>query len=202
MKKTLILVAGYPGTGKSYLANLIVSKFSGISLLSPDKIKEKNWDLYGFNNLDEKELINKKSWSDYFLNMQRAFQKNASLISDYPFSLKQKEKITNLTSQYNYQVITIRLTGNLDVLFERQKIRDLDETRHLGHILTSFHKGEKTLNHENANNLLGYEEFMKRCKTRGYEKFSLGTLYEIDVTDFGKVNYDQLLMEIEKKMIG
>lgn len=41
MKKSLILLAGYPGTGKTYLANLILVKFPNIGFLSPDEIKEK-----------------------------------------------------------------------------------------------------------------------------------------------------------------
>ncbi|MCT6888507.1 MAG: zeta toxin family protein, partial [Lactobacillus sp.] len=70
MKKSLILLAGFPGTGKSYLANLIIEKFSSIKLLSPDSIKEKNWDLYGFNNLNEKEELIQRSWKEYYQEME------------------------------------------------------------------------------------------------------------------------------------
>ena len=40
MKQTLILLAGYPGTGKSYLAELLMKQFTGFEILSPDEIKE------------------------------------------------------------------------------------------------------------------------------------------------------------------
>ena len=47
MKKVLILLAGYPGTGKSYMADIIIKKFPKLRLLSPDDIKEEFWDKYG-----------------------------------------------------------------------------------------------------------------------------------------------------------
>lgn len=196
MKKSLILLAGYPGTGKSYLANLILKIFPSIQFLSPDELKEKNWDQHGFADLAEKELLIQKSWNDYYREMEAAFQKEISLISDYPFSQKQKNHLEKLSDQYNYQVVTIRLVADLDVLYERQKVRDLDHSRHLGHILLSYHKENLEANHEEADNLVDYEEFIKRCTTRGYGEFSLGKLFEVDVTDFSKVDYDQLLNEI------
>ena len=33
MKQTLILLAGYPGTGKSYLAELLMKQFTGFEML-------------------------------------------------------------------------------------------------------------------------------------------------------------------------
>lgn len=196
MQNTLILLAGYPGTGKSFLANLIMERFPKVHLLSPDSIKESNWDQFGFNNLDEKEILIAKSWQDYFKEMESLFRSQISIISDYPFSDKQKSQIEFLTSQYNYQVITIRLTADLDVLFERQKHRDLGN-RHLGHILKQYHKGID-IQHDQADNLVNYEEFIRRCTTRGYGTFSLGILFEIDVTDFSTVDYSQLLIELDE----
>ena len=48
MKKTLVLLAGYPGTGKSYLCSMILKMENRFFILSPDEIKEKFWDEYGF----------------------------------------------------------------------------------------------------------------------------------------------------------
>lgn len=195
MKKTLILLAGYPGTGKTYLANLIMERFPDFVLLSPDEFKEKNWDLSGFDTLAEKEALIQKSWQEYYEAMEKHFKEQNPVISDYPFSNKQKATIQRLCKIYDYQIITIRLTADLSVLFERQKERDLKKDRHLGHIVKQYHKN-KELSHEEADNLLSYEEFILRCTTRGYQYFSLGTLFEVDVTDFSQVNYGALLEEI------
>lgn len=196
MKKTLILLAGYPGTGKTYLSNLIRERFPDIQVLSPDEIKEEYWDEYGFNNLDEKEVLIQKSWQTYYQEMEKLFKIESNVLSDYPFSEKQKPTIANLAEIYGYKIYTIRLVANLDVLFARQKLRDLDESRHLGHILTNYHK-DTNIQHKQADNLLNYEEFIHRCTTRGYEKFSLGKLYELDVTDYSKIDYPLLLDKLK-----
>ena len=159
MKKTLILLAGYPGTGKSYMANIIIKNFPELRLLSPDDIKEKFWDKYGFDTLEQK-----------------------------------------LTKQYGYQVCTIRLIGQIEVLFERQKQRDLDDSRHLGHILTSYHRSDSKIERKNADNLLDYTEFYKRCTQRGYGEFDLGDTIEVDVSDYEKIEYPKILQWLEDRV--
>ena len=51
MKKTLILLAGYPATGKSFLCNKICSRYPEFRILSQDELKEALWDEYGFDNM-------------------------------------------------------------------------------------------------------------------------------------------------------
>ncbi|EDP11488.1 AAA family ATPase [Amedibacillus dolichus] len=196
MKQALILLAGYPGTGKTYMANMLLNKFKNFEVLSPDKIKEEFWDAYGFCNEEEKEKLIKKSWNEYYQRLNWKLERGYSLISDYPFSDKQHDEIQGICGRYCIEVITIRMVGDLDVLFKRQKKRDLDDSRHLGHILKEYHQGTCLMNHEEADNLLDNDEFIKRCKCRGYGTFELGTTIELDVTDFTKVSYDKIMNEI------
>lgn len=196
MKQTLILLAGFPGTGKSYLANMIKNQFPFFYICSPDDFKEHFWDEYGFNSLEEKERLIQLSWEAYYRQLQEYFEKGNFVLSDYPFSDKQYSKLKEITEKNHVQVLTIRMIGDLKVLFERQKKRDLDDSRHLGHIVNCYHKGMK-IHHNQADNLLDKEEFIKRCTTRGYEKFELGYLKELDVSDFSKVDYDVVLQCIK-----
>ena len=202
MKKTLILLAGYPGTGKTYLSQLIQKKIGTFQEVSPDAIKERNWDIFGFDTLEEKESLIQLSWKEYYLEMEEWFKRSKNVVSDYPFSYKQHDQILKLINDYQYQVITVRLISDLNVLFERQKKRDLDATRHIGHIVLKYHKGMKLENHNQADNLLTKEEFFHRCLDRGYQSFSLGKLYEADVTDFSKVDYSTLLNNIKQDIYG
>ena len=48
MKKTIVLLAGYPATGKSYLCNKILEKLPDFLIVSQDDMKEKLFDQYGF----------------------------------------------------------------------------------------------------------------------------------------------------------
>lgn len=198
MKQTLILLAGYPGTGKSYLAELLMKQFTGFEILSPDEIKEEFWDAYGFRNEQEKEELIQKSWVEYYHRMEWKFTRGISLLSDYPFSHKQHDQLQEVCDKHHVQIITIRMIADLDVLFERQKKRDLDASRHLGHILKEYHKGMQLTSHEEADNLLDYDEFIQRCTCRGYGTFALGTTLQLDVTDFATAPYDELMIRINE----
>ena len=55
MKKYLILLAGSPATGKSYLISQLMEKLSPTVLITPDDIKETLADNVGFDNLSQKE---------------------------------------------------------------------------------------------------------------------------------------------------
>jgi predicted kinase len=196
MDKVLILLAGLPGTGKTYLSTIINNKLGSFYKLSQDDLKEYYCDMYGYRNLEEKQKIEKIAWEKYYEIMEQQMQIGSNIMSDYPFSQKQKPHIQQLVERYGYEVVTIRLIADLDVLFERQKKRDMDPTRHLSHIVTSYKKGDHLANRSNADNLLNYEEFIKRCTTRGYDTFELGKLFEVDVSDYTKVNYSRLLEDI------
>lgn len=196
MKKILVLLAGYPGTGKTYLSELINEKLGSFNVVSPDKIKEHYFDVFGYKNIEEKQHIEVMAWESYFKRLKAQMGAGINLISDYPFSAKQLPRLENLSESYGYNVLTIRLTADLNVLFERQKERDLSESRHLSHIVTSYQKGDQLKDRSTADNLLAYEEFVRRCTTRGYETFKLGKLLEVEVTDFSRVNYFNLLEAI------
>lgn len=189
-------MAGLPGTGKTYLGNILNDYFGAFYMLSQDSLKENLADAYGFANLEEKREIEKMAWVLYFETMEQQMQAGSNLMSDYPFSQKQKPRIQKLAERYNYKVLTIRLTAELDVLYERQKKRDLDPARHLSHIVSSYNKETSLLDRNAADHILTNEEFIKRCTTRGYDTFELGKLYEVDVTDYSAVDYPKLLQEI------
>ncbi|MEK4299672.1 hypothetical protein MKY30_09795 [Oceanobacillus sp. FSL W8-0428] len=73
--------------------------------------------------------------------------------------------------------------------------------RHLDHIVKEYYKDKTTIKNNETDNLLNYNEFIHRCKTRGYEKFALGKLYEIDVTYYSNVNYPSLIAEVKKQIV-
>lgn len=202
MHKVLILIAGYPGTGKSYLCDKILKSCPSFQLISPDEIKEMFWDMHGYDTLEEKNRLIQMSWADYYRQVEQAMQSGRSILSDYPFSDKQRPELARLSAQYTYDVRTVRLTADLNILYERQKKRDLDPARHLGHILNQYHKEDRSVCRETADALLDYEEFIRRCRTRGYGTFSLGRLIELDVGDFYAADYEGVMHFLQTPLTG
>lgn len=68
----------------------------------------------------------------FYDDVQRLMKEKKSIISDYPFSYKQHDVLEKIAKSYNYQIITITLIADPNVLYERQQKRDLDSSRHLG----------------------------------------------------------------------
>lgn len=196
MKKTIVLLAGYPATGKSYLCQKILERMPQFHVVSQDDMKEQLFDRYGFDNMEEKIQIEKESWKLYYKIMEEELKQGNSIISDYPFSDKQKGRIQTLAEQYHYQVVTFRLIGDLEVLFQRSLKRDLDSKRHLSHLVSKYHKGDVLTDRRKADCLVTYDIFMDRCKNRGYGTFVLGHLIELDVTDFTKIDYPAVIQEL------
>lgn len=198
MKKTIILLAGYPATGKTYLCNQILGRHSGFIVVSQDEIKEELWDRWGFDSLEEKTALEERGWKIYYETLGAGMRKGQIIISDYPFSEKQKGRLEELTEQYGYQAVTIRLLGDIDVLYQRSRERDLDLSRHLAHLVTRYHLGDVMEDRSKADALLSYETFRDRCEHKGYDKFLLGELLELDVTDYSSINYNKVLDRIDK----
>lgn len=190
--KTLILLAGYPGTGKTYMCNKILEKYNFFDVVSQDSIKEKIFDDYGYNNIKERNELTEYSRKEYYKKLEKKMSMGFDIISDYPFSDKQKSLIRKLTEKYNYNAITIRLVADLDILYKRQKDRDLDEKRHLSHIMSHYKKGDKLEDRTKADLLLSYDEFIDRCKNRGYGDFEIGDLLEVDVTNYESIDYNEI----------
>ena len=72
MKKTIVLLAGYPATGKSYLCNKILEKLPDFLIVSQDDMKEKLFDQYVLGGVDilyEKLIESATSTEDYLKNL-------------------------------------------------------------------------------------------------------------------------------------
>ena len=120
------------------------------------------------------------------------------IVSEYPFSDKQKPSLADLANHYSYDVITIRLVADFEVLWQRRYRRDRENSRHLSHIMTHYHYGDNLINREDADNHITKKEFLDIITNRDYNHFQLGQLFEFDVSDFSKVDYSDLLSYLAK----
>lgn len=201
MKKYLILIAGCPATGKTYLINKIKEAIPDLYTVTPDEGKEMLADSVGFDSKIEKMELEKRAWTFYYkaLDLYMGVGKKV-IVSEYPFSDKQKDKLANLAFIYSYEVITIRLIADFDVLWERRRKRDLSSSIHLYHIMTHYHYKDTLMDHSQADDLITKEEFKELIKQRKYNEFHLGELIEFDVTDYQNVDYESCIKELKYRI--
>lgn len=201
-QKYIILLAGSPGTGKSYLMRLLQERFPHLYAVTPDEIKENFAETMGFDSLAEKEEIEKRYvWPFYYqaLGLYMSLGKQL-IVTEYPFSEKQKPFLTFLGESYGYQFITIRLDASFDTLWARRYKRDRENDRHLSFIMSSYHYGDELTDRNLATNHITKKAFHQIINDRKYHSFVMGDLFEVNVEAFNLIDYDPILDEIAHKM--
>lgn len=77
----------------------------------------------------------------------------------------------------------------MEILFERQRSRDLKDNRHVGHILKSYNKSDHNIEPDDIDD---FETFKKRCEERAYDHFVIGENIKIDVTDYMEIDLSSI----------
>lgn len=197
-KKTLIIVTGGPGTGKSYAAKKLAQEIENLHILSYDSVKEAEWDRFGFDNAAQKNRLNQFCLEEFYLILQKMMWEEKTVLIEYPFNHRHKDALAALIDQYDYRAITLYLYGDWKIIYERGLIRDKQDNRHPGHI-TNYYHIEQTLSPEDIipDAILTYEQFRADIDRKIYD-IRLGTTIPVNVTYFSKVNFPDILAKIAK----
>ena len=159
------------------------TRFPDLFALTPDEIKECYAEYLGFDSLAEKAQIEKQYvWPFYYqaLGLYMSLGKRL-VVSEYPFSEKQKPLLTFLAQSYGYECLTIRLTASFETLWERRFLRDRADDRHLSFIMERYHYGDVLEDRQAATNHITKEAFRQIITDRRYDDFQLGALIEVNV---------------------
>lgn len=197
--RKVILLAGYPATGKTYMSKIIKECIPTAMYIAQDEFKELLYDKVGFNDIMEKNQLVEEARILFYNTVDQSLQHNQVLILDYPFSTKQFSFLNELKEKYEADFLTIRLVGDLDVLYDRRIERDLVPERNKGHILDCYHGYES---YSRDNYPLSREEYKASCINGKYNQFQYGQLIEVDVTDYSQINYDQIKVEVKQYIYG
>lgn len=195
-EKTLVIVTGGPGTGKSYAARQIRDCFPELEVLSYDAIKEKEWDHFGFDNADQKARLNRFCLEEFYLTLQKMMWEKKSILIEYPFNFSHRDQLQFLITEYDYKSITVYLYGDWRVIYDRGISRDKNEPRHPGHLTNCYHIENYTGSEDIVTDaMLSYEQFRADIDRKNYD-IRLGTTIPVDVTDFTKVDFPDILIKI------
>ncbi len=193
--KKVILLAGPPATGKTYMSDIIKAKYPTAMYIAQDEIIELLYDKVGFSSEQEKFELIDYGRNIFYNIVYKSLTKNDIVMLDYPFSYKQNDFLNKLKMEFKASFLTIRLVGDLDVLYDRRITRDLTPARNKGHVLDCYH------GHESYTKItypLSREQYKANCIKGKYNQFEYGQLLEVDVTNYDTINYVQIFKVLNK----
>lgn len=134
-----ILVSGIPASGKTVLAEYLSASLH-IPVVSKDKIKEILFDTIGFRSRTEKVALGTGAMEAMYYFAGQMMRAGQPFLLENNFENVSRPGIQSLLEKYGYQAVTVRLTGDYNVLFNRMIERNNSPDRHKGHIVNDYYQ--------------------------------------------------------------
>ena len=181
--KKLLLVMGDLATGKSTFAN-ILSKRYDTNVFYKDSIKEVLGDNIGFSNREENLKLSRTTM-ELLLYICKEFGKlGKDLILESNFHEEELERLHKMASENGYQVFTLVLRGDVEILHKRYLYRMKNENRHPVHLSTTLDV---------------FDDFKSYAKRAREEKIPGKTVW-INADDFSYQTDKDILAKIDEFM--
>ncbi len=191
-----ILVAGIPAAGKSTMAEVISERLK-LPVISKDAIKELLFDNVGFQSRAEKVNLGIASMRIMYYAAGQLMKAGQPFILENNFESSEHE-MKSLLEKYQYSVLTITLTGDYEVIYQRFLERENSPGRHRGHVVNDCYPEKKENNLKTLKaKTISYENFVRGIERRGFDAFCVnGRQIKVDTTDFSKINMEELFSQI------
>ena len=180
IRPTIIIVTGRPTAGKSTLAKWLSQELK-LSLVSKDKIREGLFDRLGWKDRKWAQLLGKASVDMMFYFARAELEVGHSIIMDNSFYPPvSNPRLRALKEEYHAGSVQIVCNSDSETLFQRFKSRAELENRHPGH-------GD----HDVLQELYVYlSDTSSQILEIG------GSVIEVNTTDFAKVDYQEILKQV------
>lgn len=189
-----ILVTGIPASGKSTMARFLAEAF-GLPVISKDRIKECMYDTIGFRSREEKVKLGTASMQIMYDLAEELMKSARPFILENNFENVSKEGLLTILEKYEYKAITVTLTGDYKIIYQRVLERNRDPGRHPGHVVNDCYPGSKEINNPVQ---ISYESFVEGITQRGMDSFTAnGPQIILDTTDFGRLDREDLVRRIQ-----
>ena len=192
-----ILVTGIPAAGKSTMAEVMAEKLK-LPVISKDTIKELLFDNVGFQSRAEKVNLGIASMEIMYYVAGQLMKAGQPFILENNFEYSSEHGIKNLLEQYQYSALTVTLTGDYKVIYQRFLKRESSPDRHSGHVMNDCYPEKKEDNLKTPKaKTISYDEFVRGIEQRGFDAFCVdGRQIKVDTTDFSKISLDKLFSRI------
>lgn len=181
--KKLLLIMGDLACGKSTFAN-ILSKRYNVNVFGKDSIKEVLGDTIGFTKREENLKLSGATMQLMFFLFSEFTKLNQSLILESNFHTNELETLHSMAENHGYEVLTLVLRGDVEVLYKRYLHRMQNENRHPVHLSTTLDV---------------FEDF-KAYWERSRKEEIPGVVLEIDANEFSYQTDASVLIKIDNFM--
>lgn len=182
MKSKIIIIEGYPASGKSTFARTL-SKTFNVPYMQKDELKIAICKTISVTNIEESRFYSAVTFDAMMYVAERQMETNSPIIIEgnfVPAGVKKIDEsfvIKTLIEEYSYRSLTFKFTGETKVLHKRYIERD--ELPERGGV-NAFYRG------------FSYTEFNKICRSQ--DSFNVGgKVIRIDTTDFKAVDYNSYI---------
>ena len=193
-----ILVTGIPAAGKSTMAKVMSEKLK-LPVISKDTIKELLFDNVGFQSRAEKVKLGIASMEIMYYAAGQLMKAGQAFILENNFEYSSEQGIGSLLEKYRYSALTITLTGDYKVIYQRFLERESSPDRHRGHVVNDCYPEKKENNPKTLKaKTISYENYVRGIEQRGFDAFCVdGRQIKVDTTDFSRINMEELFSRIE-----
>ena len=135
--KKLLLIMGDLATGKSTFANILSKRYDTV-LFCKDPIKETLGNTFRFSNRAENLKLSFATAELMYLIFSEFGKINKDLILESNFRITELEKLHQIAAENDYQVLTLVLRGDVEILHKRYLNRMYHENRPAVHLCAEF----------------------------------------------------------------
>lgn len=135
--KKLLLITGDIAAGKTTFSKILSARYS-VSAFQKDTVKEVLGDCIGFQNREENKVLSNAAIDIMCHIFSQISLTKADLILEANFHERELKKLHQIAEENQYDVLTLVLRGDADVLYERYMHRIHAENRHPVHLTTTL----------------------------------------------------------------
>jgi predicted kinase len=177
MKNKLIIIAGYPASGKTTFA-VELSKILTLPNFNLDSIKNAIGKIIEVNNWEDSKRLGNSSFFVLMHILENFMKVNKPLIIENSFIKEHEPIINNLLEKYKYETLTYIFKCNLNILHKR------------------FIEREYSLERDKNNKVYGLWDDFKIFEhdMKPFDDFNIGdNVVNINTSDFKKLKFNELI---------
>lgn len=182
--KKLLLIMGDLAAGKSTFAKRLSKRYD-TNVFFKDSIKEVLGDTIGFSNREENKKLSKATMELMFFIFSEFGKLNKNLILESNFHTEELETLHKMAYENDYEVLTLVLRGDVEILYKRYLNRVQNENRHPVHLSTTLDI---------------FDDF-KDCTAYLRSEKIPGNTVNINADDFSYQSDKEILARIDKFMV-